>query len=104
MRASESATTWEARRGDSRSFRDGQLGVESCGDEIIAEAIHGCEDESFHAQRLSRLDIDELVIDEEGFFRQGAELFEDVAIDGRIGLRQTQLETPNENIEVIDPL
>src|ERR1700760_1384267 len=104
MRAWESVTTWVVRRGaSSRCIRKRQLRVESGGDEIIAEAIHGGEHQSFHAERLSRLDVDALVIEEEGFFGQGGEFFENVAVDGGIRLGQAQLEAPDQDIEIVDP-
>lgn len=104
MRAWESATTWEGRQGDSlEASGKRQLRVESGGDEIIAEAIHGSENETFHAERVGRLDVDELVIEEEGFFGEGGEFAESVAIDGGIGLGHVQLETPYKDIEVVDP-
>ncbi len=77
--------------------------VEAKGDELRAQVIHRGELNRLHAQRLRRVDIHPLVIDEQRLLRRGPQLLQHVVVDRRVGLSNAQLIAPHQHVEILDP-
>jgi len=77
--------------------------VEAEGDEVRAELIDCGELDCVHTQCLCGFDIDQLVVEEEGFLWPDVQFFEDETVDGGVGLGHLVLEAPDQRIEVVNP-
>ena len=94
----------ESDAGRNRIFAGlGQILEEMVRGEIGAQLVDRAEVERVKPDLLRGLDVNGLVVEEEGFFRANAELLAGVEIDGRVGFGNTELAGPGELRELVKP-
>ena len=81
-----------------------QRSIQSGGNQIGPQALDRGKLDGLNAQLSRRVHIFPLVVDKENLFRLDIKFCEHVAINGRIGLGDAELKTPDQHVEAVNPV